>query len=230
MTFDARDLSRFDAAVRRADKGQWALGELLVELVPPRAARRDELLAELAQRAREQGFPGYSVSRLGLLRDLAAKWKPDERPDSVEVAREAGTPAILRKAERMAVEEGTKVTKRQVRAVRQAVHADARRSSGAAERPTRRPAATHIQGATSRPTSETRRTADVLGLGVMADKASRLGRQFVEGMAGRELTTEETEELTEDIERVLATWKAAQQAVKRPLSAEAEEFLRGIAT
>jgi hypothetical protein len=221
------------AAMRRADKGQWALGDALVEAVPARGSweRQDAAFAEIAERAKAEGFTTYGASYLRKLRDVAKAFPERKRPGSITLATEARTPAVLRQAEKIAAEGGVKVTKRQVREVRTAVHAEARRATGLPARPQPRQQPEHkaaVERAASRPASETRRMADVLALGTKADQASRLGRQFVESLAGRELTDDEKEELIEDIDLVLATWKAARQAVRSPLSKEAEEFLKGV--
>lgn len=58
----------------------------------------------------------------------------------------------------------------------------------------------------------------MLALATKADRTKQLGRRFVDALADETLTEDETAELLEDIDGVLATWNAARGAVKQPLA------------
>lgn len=70
--------------------------------------------------------------------------------------------------------------------------------------------------------------ANVLDLYKFIETAQRAGRDLVNAISGFELDTDERQELTEAIDRAIEVWKLARSAVKKPVSAEAEEFLRSI--
>jgi hypothetical protein len=234
---DNSALNRVMTAVRRADKGQWALADVLVaEVGKGRSASavqsEADVFRQIAERAEEEGYQVYKAEYLRKLRDIAVAFPEGRRPGSITVAQEAGTLAVLRQAERIAAEDGVAVTKRQVRKVREAVHEQARRAQGQTARTpsgNRRPVSTAAAARhAAQPTSDLRRTADVLSLSVRAGKAADEGRRYVTELAGQSLTTDERDELLDDIDRVLATWKAARDATKNPLAKEAAEFLQGV--
>jgi hypothetical protein len=118
------------AAMKRAEKSQWAIGDaLLEEIGPPRAGKSQErAFADCAAELEDAGI-SYSQAYLRALRNIAHKFDLDDRTGlGVRVAMEAGTPAVLAKAEALAEEEGAQVTKRFVAMVRKASQKQERRA------------------------------------------------------------------------------------------------------
>jgi hypothetical protein len=219
------------AAAKRAEKSQWAIGDaLLLEIGPPRAgARQETWFQECAAELVAEGMP-YSVGHLQNLRNIAHKFDLDRRRSglTVEVAREAGTPGVLDKAEKMAKEEGVKLSKRYVRKVRKATAATTRRNKGLKAVPRKQKKAAAQKAVDATPTSEIRRTSDILDLELTAEKAEKLGRDLVKKLAGVDLTAEERADLLTTVKATVNTWQVVQEAIENPISGEVEEFLRGV--
>lgn len=202
------------AAAKRAEHGQWAIGDaLLEEIGPPRqGSAQQERFRDCAAELARAGLV-YSVDRLLMLRNLAHKFVATsvsgDRGVTVEVAREAGTPGLLAKATAMAESDDVSLTKRYVANVRKASakqKKDAPRGAGDAPK-------------------ETQRTIVAMELQAMPQMAARLGREFVAMLAGADVTDDEREQLSADIVQALDTWKAAGDAVVNPLGDEIDQFL-----
>jgi hypothetical protein len=234
------------AAAKRSEKGQWAIGDaLLEEIGPPRVgARQDHLFTECAAELAEGGMP-YKAGYLRELRNIAHKFNPELRNPGlgVQVAAAAGTPEMLAKVEEYAAEETTKaeekaakqgkekpepvkVTFRLANKVRKASNR-ATRKKPLPKRGKKTTAEKKAEVAKQTP-SELQRSADIGQLEVLTFKAAKQGREFVDMMAGVSLDDDDREVLSNRIDRVIETWKIAQTSLKGSIASEAEEFLAGL--
>jgi hypothetical protein len=213
------------AAARRAAKSQWGLADaLLQELGPPRQGKRDKAgMKACVEELRAAGH-AYTEGYLYDLRMIAAKFQSDDRrlrqtsaEVPLQIAREAGTPAVLQKAAAMAEEEGAPLTARYAARVRKAAKKRSKKVPKAKR-------AEHIEKAEP---SAVRREVDVIGLTTLALDARSKGRQLLKALADvGALTEQEREELAEEVQQVVATWSTVLDAVRNPVGDDAERFLR----
>lgn len=203
-------------AAKRFKGAEWSLCDALVKEIPGGRAGDGALIrcsSELAAHGIELK-PQY----LSELRTLGQKFPSSSRREDVtpSMAKEAGTPAMLNKARKVAEENGTPLSFRGIRETRKA-----------ALRPTKHlPQKQRAKAAAEQPVSEVRHQANIGKLERAAITATKAGRDFVGDVAGMELDGASRAALVEDIENVLMVWKAAKQSLSgRSISDEAEAFL-----
>lgn len=202
-------------AARKFKGAEWALCDALVAEIPT-GRKMDEAFRRCSRELATHGID-LTAEYLRRLRQVGTKFVAASRHEvSPVIAQEAGTPAILAKATKVAEEEGVPVTKRLVRQVRTAAH-----------RPTKHlPQQARRAVAEAQPVSEVRRQANIGNLERLALNATKAGRDFVGGLAGLDLDEDSRAVLAEDIEDILMVWKAAKQALAgRSIGDEVEAFL-----
>jgi hypothetical protein len=217
------------AAARKVKGAEWALADALLEEVGPRGS--EARFAECAEYLKTHGIE-YGVGYLIALHATARAFRPDDRPKwlTPSVAREAGTPAVLRRAEAEKRERGEDVfaeppTAREIRATRSTVAAHAREQSGGLKRPTRREISASAEHA---PKHELTRTADVLKCTAWTLEAKRNGERVLKQIAGTKLSAAERRELRELVAEVLECWQWVGEAVENPLADEISDYLASL--
>lgn len=213
------------AAAKRAEKSQWAIGDALLEEIGPphKGAKQDHAFKACAAELADRGVP-YSTDRLRHLRDTAHAFDLDRRRSTlgIEAHFEAGTPAVLDKAEALAAEEGVAVTTRYIRQVKKASKKQERKAKKT-KAPARSPKRTEESA-----TTVLRREIDLSELELLALNAKREGRKFAEKIAGVELTAEEKGDLRAEIDEVIKTWQAVRGVVAHSISSEIEDYLKAV--
>lgn len=218
------------SAARRAKGAEWHLADTLLEEVGPRGS--EARFRECAEFLDAHGI-AYTTGYLATLHALARTFAPEDRYPwlTVTAASEAGKPAVVAKAveikKERCREEGVEYeppSKREMRAARKVVTHHARQATGKTM-PDRKARADSARASTS----ELRRTADVLGLTVLADKARGLADRFVREIAGRDIRAEERRELLADIDETMEAWAWARAAVENPLADEISRYLEEVA-
>lgn len=208
------------SAARRVKGAEWALADALLEEVGPRGS--ESRFRDCADYLIEYGIE-YKASYLERLHAVARKFPERARARwlTPTLADHAGSPMVVERAEEMAAEEAEEtgeevpITQRYLEKVRKA----ARRTEGRSEMPERR------APSGGKPKSELQAELDLVRLEGFAGDASMKGRKFLSAIAGAELSARDRDDLLEDVEDVLETWKVVRNAVKNPLSKSIEDFL-----
>jgi hypothetical protein len=223
------------AAARKAEKSLWAVGDALLQEIPWTARNVESRLVECAAELKQQGIVGvlgnsYTVRGLQTLRQAAYRFKVEDRKIggmeiTPHVAQAAGSPAMMQKAIEAAAQEGVPVTERVAAKVRKGAHHAVKRAERHVPKPERKNTKEMRSSAAQVPAAEARRHANVLGISTLADKAIKLGEEFTMKIAVEDLTDDEIDELTADVDRVIDAWQLARQAVVDPMVKQVERFL-----
>lgn len=215
------------AAAKRAKGAEWSLADALVEELGPRCS--DARLRECVKYLGGYGIE-LTADYLQKLHSASRAFPQGDRSPWLTpgTATQAGSPAVVAAAveikKEKAAEQGIAYeppTQREIVSAKRTITHHARQAEGKPTLPSRNARAASAKA----PTSELRRTADVLGLSNLAGQAEQLGTKFLRQVAGTEVSAAERKELLADVAEVLNTWTWVQDAIKNPLSEEIAEFL-----
>jgi hypothetical protein len=214
------------AAAKKAKGAEWSLADALLAEVGPRGS--EPRLRDCQAYLKEYGIE-YAWEYLKRLHSAAKNFPQGVRTPwlTPEAARQSGSPRVVAKAVEIKKAKAAEIgiayeppSQRELAATRKTITRHDRKEAGK-----QLPPARDKSRVTDHPISDLRRTANMLDLANLAGQAEKLGRDFIAGIAGQEISDDEREDFEANIDDVLETWRAARTAVRNPLSKQLGAYL-----